>query len=77
MVKLLQQTEKCKKVRGFLLDTQLLGVEGTSQEHMVQSSPLKRGQLQQVSQGCVQSSFECVRGERLYNFSRQSVPVLF
>lgn len=53
MVKLLQQTEKCKKVRGFLLGTQLLGVEGTSQEHMVQSSLLKRGQLQQVSQGCV------------------------
>lgn len=36
--------------RGFLLDTGLFGLEGTSQDHMVQSSPLKPGQLQQFSQ---------------------------
>lgn len=65
------------KIHDFPRITEQLKLEGTSGDCLVQPAWSKQGQLEQVTQVCVQSGFEYIhlQGWSLHHLSGQPLPV--
>ena len=54
----------------------MVGVQGTSVDHLVQPPYRRQGLLEQVAQDCVQAGFQYLQRRRIHSPSGQPVPVL-